>query len=232
MSEVEFGQLALSVGLRDDATLDTFFPGDNVEVIATLSQARQFAEQFVFLWGQSGVGKTHLLQGACHAVTGKGQGALFLPLNTIAYRPDVFVGLEHLSLVCLDDIEAIAGQPIWEEAIFHLFNRLKTSQTTLIIAGTRPPRQLPIVLPDLLSRLNWGLTYHIKPLNDEQKLKALSLRADNRGIELPIDVGRFLLARCVRNMGELYLILDQLDQASLAAQRRLTIPFVKRVLNI
>lgn len=232
MSEVEFGQLALSVGLRDDATLDTFFPGDNVEVIATLSQSRQFAEQFVFLWGQSGVGKTHLLQGACHAVTGKGQGALFLPLNTITYRPDVFVGLEHLSLVCLDDIEAIAGQPIWEEAIFHLFNRLKTSQTTLIIAGTRPPRQLPIVLPDLLSRLNWGLTYHIKPLNDEQKLKALSLRADNRGIELPIDVGRFLLARCVRNMGELYLILDQLDQASLAAQRRLTIPFVKRVLNI
>lgn len=232
MPDVKFGQLALSVGLRDDATLDTFFSGDNQEMLATLSNVQQSKEQFIFLWGQEGVGKTHLLQGTCHNVTGKGHGALYLPLANLRYRPDLFVGLEQLSLVCLDDIDVIAGQSIWEEAIFHLFNRLKTSGTTLMVAATMPPRQLPVVLPDLRSRLHWGLTYHIHPLNDEQKLKALSLRAYNRGIELPLDVGRFLLSRCVRNMGELYAVLDQLDSASLAAQRRLTIPFVKRVLHI
>ncbi|MFO1258609.1 MAG: DnaA regulatory inactivator Hda [Gammaproteobacteria bacterium] len=232
MSDVKFGQLALSVGLRDDATLDTFFSGDNQEMVATLSNVQQSQEQFIFLWGPDGVGKTHLLQGTCHSVTGKGHGALYLPLADLCYRSDLFVGLEQLSLVCLDDIDVIAGQSVWEEAIFHLFNRLKTSGTTLMVASTMPPRQLPIILPDLRSRLHWGLTYHIHPLNDEQKLKALSLRAYNRGIELPLDVGRFLLSRCVRNMGELYAILDQLDSASLAAQRRLTIPFVKRVLHI
>lgn len=226
-------QLALKVDLKDDATLSSYWPGDNKEVIDTLlHHQRPTSELFVYLWGQPGVGKTHLIQGACHQATSQNKEAVYFPLKSMRYRADIFMGLEQLSLVCLDDIEAIVGDLKWEEAIFHLYNRLRANGTPLLISAQNPPHQLKVNLADLSSRLAWGLTYHIKPLCDEQKLQALTLRAMNRGLELPRDVGRFLLARCERNMGELYSILDQLDRASLIAQRRLTIPFVKHVLSL
>ncbi len=102
-------------------------------------------------------------------------------------------------------------------------------KTRLLITGDRPPRQLNLGLPDLASRLDWGQIYKLQPLSDEDKLQALQLRARLRGFELPEDVGRFLLKRLDREMRTLFMTLDQLDRASITAQRKLTIPFRQRV---
>ena len=157
-----------------------------------------------------------------------------MPLDKRAYFvPEVLDGMEQLALVCIDNIECIAGDEEWEMAIFNLYNRiLETGRTRLFITGDRPPRQLNLRLPDLASRLDWGQICKLQPLSDEEKLLALQLRGKLRGFELPEDVGRFLLKRLDREMRTLFMTLDQLDRASITAQRKLTIPFVKEILGL
>ena len=155
----------------------------------------------------------------------------YVPLDKRAYFvPEVLDGMEQLALVCIDNIECIAGDEEWEMAIFNLYNRIpETGRTRLFITGDRPPRQLNLRLPDLASRPDWGQIYKLQPLSDEEKLLALQLRGKLRGFELPEDVGRFLLKRLDREMRTLFMTLDQLDRASITAQRKLTIPFVKEI---
>lgn len=228
-------QLPLSIDLRDDCTLETFYAADNEQVLDQIKLCAQGeGEQFIYLWGREGVGRSHLLQGACHWAGRKNIAAVYLPLLDLQKRdPAKLVeGLERLRLVCIDDIDVVCGQPLWEEALFYLFNRLRTANHQLIIAANGPPKSLLLKLADLQSRLSWGVTYQIQPLDDEQLLAALQLRAKQRGLELSKEVGAFLIRRFARDMPHLYSILDQLDKASLAAQRRLTIPFVKSVFSL
>lgn len=235
MTDFGFDQLPLSFGLRDDKTLDTYYPGNNAQIMTQIKlMAQKEDELFVYLWGREGVGKTHLLQGACHWASDHQVSAMYLSLVEILSRhtPALLEGLERIELVCLDDIEAVAGNAQWEEALFHFFNRSRAAGQRLIIAGNAPLKSLPIKLADLHSRLTWGITYHAQGLADEQLLEALQLRAKQRGLELSHEVGAFLVRRCARSMPKLYELLERLDKASLAAQRRLTIPFVKSILKI
>ena len=227
-------QLPLNIQLRDDATLMSFYPGDNIEVINAIQQLTGRKEgAFMYLWGQEGVGRSHLLQAACHAASEVGINAVYVPLLEQKYfSPAILQGIEEISLICIDDIQVIMAQPAWEEALFHLFNRIQLQGNCLLVAADVSPKNLSSTLPDLKSRLASGITYQIHRLSDEQKIQALQLRAQQRGLQLAKTVGQFLLSRCSRDMVELFSILEKLDQASLAEQRRLTIPFVKQVLAL
>lgn len=227
-------QIPLDIHWRDDATLESFYPGDNDEALTAVSElSSDQGEPFVYLWGQSGVGRTHLLQAACRAASENGLSAFYFSLrdlNQLSFN--ILQGLEDLSLICIDDIEKIAGLSNWEEGLFHLFNRIQANKRRLLIAAEFSPKDLPLALPDLKSRLNWGVTYQLHRLTDEQKIKVLQLRASVRGLQLTETVSQFLVNHCSRDMTKLYAILEKLDQASLAEQRRLTIPFVKHVLAL
>lgn len=222
-------QLPLNVTLRDDATLANYYPGDNEEVVTHLGVSAEHNEALsLYLWGARGAGKSHLLQAVCHAVGARGGTAAYLPLTQLkSLSPSVTEGLEQVDVVCIDDINAVAGDPPWEAALFHLYNRCREHGSRLINSGAAAPAGLGLGLADLTSRLGGGLVFHIKPLSDEQMMAALQLRAGRRGIELPVDVARYLLRRCKRDMTALASLLERLDHASLAAQRRLTIPFVR-----
>lgn len=189
---------------------------------------------YIYFWSREGGGRSHLLHAACVELSQCGQAVGYVPLDKRAYFvPEVLDGMEQLALLCIDNIECIAGDPAWEMAIFNLYNRiLETGSTRLLITGDRPPRQLNLSLPDLASRLDWGQIYKLQPLSDEDKLLALQLRARLRGFELPEDVGRFLLKRLDREIRALFMTLDQLDHASITAQRKLTIPFVKEIFSL
>lgn len=227
-------QLPLNIHLRDDAAFESFYPGPNQAVFNALWQfAHLQGEHFIYLWGCHGVGKTHLLQAVCHYVQDHYQTGFYLPFKEVdAYDVSVLEGLENFDLICLDDIHLIAGQSIWEEALFHLYNRLRDNQRYLLVSASAAAPYLGIKLPDLVSRLVWGLTFHLHELSDQEKLAALQFRAQLRGIKLNDSVGQFLLNRYARDMHGLFVMLDKLDQASLIAQRRLTIPFVKNVLGV
>jgi len=136
-------------------------------------------------------------------------------------------GLEQQAVVTVDDVHAIAGQAAWEEALFHLFNRLREAGNRLVVSARGAPAALNLQLPDLVSRLGWGPVFQLQPLDDDGKRAALQLRARQRGMELPDEVAWYLLRRSPRDMDSLFELLQRLDVASLAAQRRLTIPFVR-----
>lgn len=227
-------QLPLGLTLRDSACFDSYFPGSNREAVDSLQQAAAGqGEAFVYLAGADGMGKTHLLQAACHRASQDRRTTAYLPLRHIPEFPAAaFDGLERLALVCLDDIEVLAGNTAGEEALFNLFNRMRDSGSHLLVAAAMRADKAGFRLPDLVSRLGWGVTYTLKPLADAEVLAALSCRAAGRGLELPEETAGFLLKRIPRDLPSVFDLLDRLDEASMIEQRRLTIPFVKSVLDL
>jgi DnaA family protein len=228
-------QLTLGLALRQDATFANFSPGSNDTLINLLkSSLHGVGERFYFLWGAPGLGASHLLHACCHEAGRLALPAVFLDMQQHAdLSPGILEGLETVSVLCLDNISAIAGLPDWEEGLFHLYNRARANaHTCFIVADHNPPMQLPLHLPDLRSRLAWGLVYELQALSDPEKLALLQVKAKQRGLDLSEDVGHFILQRCNRDFPSLLHTLAQLDKASLVEQRRLTIPFVKRILGI
>ncbi|MGO3770154.1 MAG: DnaA regulatory inactivator Hda, partial [Vreelandella alkaliphila] len=217
-------QLPLGVGLRDDATFNNYYASQaNASLMEYLSrQLKSDAEPFLYLWGAPGSGRSHLLQAACHAASDADKRALYLPLADLGHFPPLMLeDIERLDLVAIDDLEYVIGRKRWEEALFHAFNRLRDAGKALVIAANTSPRQLDVALPDLASRLTWGVTFHLHPLDDNERLAALKLRANVRGMQLPDDVGRYIMHRGPRELGDLCHALETLDQASLSAKRKL-----------
>lgn len=146
--------------------------------------------------------------------------------------PEILRGLEKAALVAIDDINYVARQFSWEKSLLHLYDLLREGPSCLLVASRNKPTTLDLSLPDLHSRLNWGLVYQLEPLDDDQKHAALQLQATKRGMELSDEVADFLLRRSERDMHSLTNLLTQLERASMAAQRRLTVPFARQVLGI
>ena len=225
-------QLPLGLKLRDGATFANFLAGPNAAAVdAVRGCADGDGERFVYLAGPAGAGKSHLLQAACRLAGEAGGACAYLPLAEVP-APEALEGLEVLDLVCLDDFQVVAGRRPWEEAVFHFFNRWWEGRGRLVVAAQGRPAELGLGLADLRSRMEWGLGCGLRVLDDGSKIEALRLRARARGLDLPDEVGRYLLRRLPRDLGALFDVLDRLDDASLVAQRRLTVPFIKEVLGV
>ncbi len=147
------------------------------------------------------------------------------------FDPAMLEGVEGVDLVCIDHIESVVGEPEWEEALFHLFNRVLQQQTALLLGAAQPPRGMAVQLPDLLTRLASCAVFQVKTLSDEGKVRLLCDRADEKGVELPVESAQYILNRSERSIGRLLEILDRLDQSSLSAGRKLTIPFIKETMR-
>jgi len=224
-------QLTLGVGLDDDARFKNFFISDvNQSLVSALAAGEE--EPFLYIWGNGSPGLSHLLQASCNKSTAEGRASIYVPLaDQSQFAPQILEGAESLALVCIDDIENIAGDVEWEGALFTAFNAMRQTGTQLIVAGHMAAQQLTTQLPDLHSRLQSGLLFQLFELSDEDKLSALQLRARHRGLDLPDVVGEFILLRAERNLSALMQILDELDHSSMQQQRRLTVPLVKSTLG-
>lgn len=226
-------QLPLALSLSPRMSFDDFVPGPNLEALNRLQHiAAGVDSSAVYLFGPPGTGKSHLLQAACVHAAEVGGRAQYLPLAGHGeLHPGMVEGLEAMDLVCIDDIDAVAGMPDWEQALLHLYNRIRDRRQPLVMAGTASPGTSALGLADLRSRLGWGVVYQLRALDDEGKLLAVQRRAAAQGFELPREVAEFMLRHCARDLVSLLAVLRRLDTASLAAQRRLTIPFVKGMLK-
>lgn len=226
-------QLALGVRLRDSSLFESYYSGRNqASVDALLNLQAAQPPTCVFVHGAASTGKTHLLQAWCARAGRRGEAVAYLPLaDLLTLGPDLLAGCGELDGVCVDDVGLIAGRHDWERALFALHQQLDERRGRLMVAGTVPPAQSGIELADLRSRLGGGLLLTLHPLDEAEQLRALQLRARLRGFELPDEAAGYLLRRLPRDMATLCSLLDELDEASLAAQRKLTVPFVKGVLE-
>jgi DnaA family protein len=227
-------QLTLGIPLKDEATFANFYAAKNAEIVAELKKtASGVGEASIYICATRSQGCSHLLQASCHYAHQHQLRSIYLPLaSLITHSASVLEGFEPVALVCLDDLEVIAGKPEWEKAVFHLYNRIYDAGGHMLFAADDLPQSIHLILPDLISRLSAGMVYQLHPLTDTEKLFALTMHAEQRGINLSEEVGKYILTHCPRHMGTLLSVLDVLDRASLAAQRRLTIPFVKEVLQL
>jgi DnaA family protein len=225
-------QLPLPVQLRDESTLDNFLPlaGTQALIAALRDQAAGSGEAIIYIYGPTGVGKSHLLQASCHLA---GAGAIYLPLGELAdFGPeDVVQGIEAMDLVCLDDMDRVLGRADWELALFNFCNRARQRGCAVLVAGNAAPRALGVDLPDLRSRLAWGIVYQLAQAGDEEKIAILQFRAARRGLALGREVCSYIVSRSARDLEALLALLETLDNASLVEQRALSIPFVKAVLG-
>lgn len=223
-------QLALPLQLADHAVFASFHAAGNETLVATLRSlaAGQLASG-CWLWGSTATGKTHLLQAVCDAA---GDRAAYIPIATLAVAgPGILEGLEARKVVCIDDVDEVAGDAAWETALFTLVNALQDNGGQMVVSATAPPRECGFDLADLRSRMSRLAVFQVHSLDEAQRVSALQLRAGHRGLELPDDTATYLLRRTARDMGSLYDLLDRLDLEALRAQRRLTIPFVRDVLR-
>jgi len=227
-----FTQLTLDLALKDSFTFDNFVSSNNPLLIDLLKSKNADIEKQIYIWGTHNTGKTHLLQALCQYNFDRNIKLSFLPLNQlIDYSPEVFQGQEEMDICCIDDVQLLQNKTDWQEALFDLINRARESNTRLIIAANQPPAEININLKDLVSRLQWGPVFKLNELSDIEKCKALQQRAQSRGFDLADNVANYLLNNCNRDIADLFAVLDTLDKAQLQQHRRLTIPFVKSVLD-
>lgn len=231
MTALPHPQLPLGFEPGELFTFESYVSESNA-IAAGLAQqtALNEGEKQLYFWGDSGRGKSHILQASCNLAAKNRQTVCYLTQTEIRNQSTaIFDGLEQLELICLDDIDSWLVDTDWETALFDLINRIRENNNRLIMASSHPPEEAFVKLPDLRSRLSWGPVFQLQELSDKEKYQALRYRARQNGLELTENVAAYLMQRYPRDMFGLFERLAVLDKASMAMQRRLTIPLVKSV---
>lgn len=225
-------QLPLALRWPRRQRFEHFHAGANAAALAALQTlVTDPAASWVYLDGPAGSGKSHLLMAACQAASALGRRVQYLPLGALGDAAAAIRGVAGSDLLALDDIDAIVGRRDAEHALFDLYNQARAEGGAMVFAARSAPAQLGLNLPDLRSRLGACTRLALKPLDDAERREVLKSQASARGIELDEPVLDWLFAHYARDLPALLDLLDRLDRASLAAQRRVTVPFLRDLLR-
>lgn len=223
-------QLLLPVSVSEHMVFESFYPGPNLEIYQAL-QAN--VQKSLWISGVQSSGKTHLLQATFQRCIRLSKSSLYIPMREFdQFSPEILDDLEQLHLICIDDIEFILGNQAWERKLLDLYERIQTTDTHLVVASHDSPKGINFFLPDLASRFSMSLIHQLEMLSEIEILSAIQMHAEVRGFNLPKESVNYLLKRVERNVGSLIDIIEILDYESLSKQRKLTIPFIKNILNI
>ncbi len=219
-------QLALELASPPAPTLDNFVVGDNAEVIAAVRALARGdgGERFVYLWGGSGSGRTHLLQAVLREWRGAGRIAHFCTRDVLPAAAAVAA----TDAIAVDDVQHMP--PPAQIELFNIYNNLRDSSGLLLVVGDVPPARLAL-RADLLTRLAWGLVYEVSALSEGDRRAVVQDYAVARGFELPDEVTAYLLARAPRDLSSLRALVDTLDRLSLEQKRAITVPLARELLQ-
>lgn len=236
MEPIIADQLVLPVAPPEFFRFNDFYPGDNllvVEHLKALVEQQDNISSLCYISGKPGTGKTHLLHATAEYAGSQNIPVIYLDLSELmTLSQECLLGLEQYRIVCLDNIQVIEGDYAWQQAVFDLINRILESEHAVLFSAEKLPKLLNIELKDLVSRLDWGVSFTLEALSDEQLIEALIIKAGTKGLKLPKEVASFLIKHFRRDMKSLVEVLVRLDERSLQTQRNLTIPFVKAELQL
>lgn len=212
--------------------LEDFHAGPNAAVLDAVRHLLEEPGAVLFLSGPEGCGKSHLLNGLCRAARERDMAAFYIALKRLPEAAAAGLeGLQQLDLVCVDDLDRVVGNPVWERALFRCFNEVRAAQGRLLIGSRAPLGSLRFGLPDLASRLAWGVRLKLQVPDDDDKRAIIRQRARSLYIELPGDVEDYLLKHGRRDMASLLHVVEALKDAAFAGKRRITVPLAREVLQ-
>ena len=225
-------QIPLQLEPRRPDRFDEFVAGPNENALAAVRQLLDETGGSLFLSGPEGSGKSHLLNALCHAARENGLAAFYIALKRLPEEAAASLeGLQVLDLVCVDDLDAVAGNPVWENALFACFNEVRAAHGRLLVSSSQSLASLELCLPDLASRLAWGVRQNLRLPDDDGKLQILQQRARTLRIDLPEDVQNYLLKHSKRDMSSLLLALERLKDAAFVSKRKITVPLAREILK-
>lgn len=218
-------QLALTLAPAPAPALDNFFPGRNAELLTLLGNlvAGRNVERSVYLWGEAGSGRSHLLRATVDGLQAAGLVCLYVRRGDPVPVPSA-----ELRAVAVDDVETLDARN--QRAFFNLYNQIRERTGIVLAAGDAPPARLKL-RPELVTRLGWGLVYQVQALTDDEKALALKRHAASRSFDLPDGVIDYLQRHMSRDLPSLMSILDAIDRHSLEAKRPITLPLLKELLR-
>ena len=226
------GQLPIPLANEDKASFDNFWTGHNFELVSALRSSVTTGEpKVVYFYGPPGCGKSHLLYAAMRLAREEIINTSYLSLSEKSVSPEMLEVIDVAHVVCVDNIQAWAGDEHRERALFTLFEQIKHAGGQLLVAALQRPESSGFAIRDLVSRLSSGLIYPIKELSDEQRVEAIKLRAQYRGLSMTEEVVKYLVSRAPRDTAVLFNVLDDIDRKSLVEKRRVTIPFLQDLLK-
>jgi DnaA family protein len=230
MAAAKQGLLPLEARRPD--RFEDFVPGENSAVLESLKELVLTGGQCLFLSGPAGSGKSHLLNAACNLASQIDRQAFYIAPGRLPPTAAAgLAGLDGMDLVCVDDIDQCVGQRQWEEALFHCFNRLREQGGSLVASSSSRLSALQFSLPDLASRLAWGLRLQLLPLDEQGKSEVMQRWAGAHDIQLPDEVRSYLLSRGSRELPALLESLEAVRVAALSAKRKITVPLAREVLQ-
>ena len=225
-------QIPLALNIGDKATFENFWTGHNTELVAAIkASVLTGGPRLLFFYGASSAGKSHLLFSAIRLAQEEIVNASYLSLDDQNVSPEMLEVIDVEHLVCIDNLQRWAGNEVHERALFTLFEQARHHGGQLLVCASQPPEQCGFKLADLISRLSSGLVYPLQELSEEQQFEAVKMRAANRGLSIADEVVRYMLSRSSRDTGEVFNMLDKIDRASLIEKRRITIPFLQKLIN-
>jgi DnaA family protein len=225
-------QIPLQLEPRRPDRFEDFVTGPNAAVLASVMGLLDEPGGSLFISGPDGTGKSHLLNALCHSARERGLAAFYIALSKLSDEAAASLeGLRVLDLVCVDDLDSVAGNPTWEKALFACFNEVRSAGGRLLVSSKMPLSKLEFSLPDLASRLAWGVRQNLQLPDDEGKLEILRQRANALRIEIPEEVQNYLIKHGKRDMASLLQTLEQLKDAAFAEKRKITIPMARKILR-
>ncbi len=226
-------QIPFKFGQDPKIDLDSFLPNKNEPILDLLNAiASKDKRHHLYLWGGAATGKTHLLQAVCKRANDYGHQVAYIPLDKRAeINTNILDDLGLFDIVCIDDIDAIGHDLQWQQGLTWLYNELRDNHHSMLMSSKVLPQDSPLQLADLKSRLAWDQIYQIQPPDDALKIMILKQKAQARSFELSDDVVDYLMRRVDRDLNSLVKIIEGIEQASFAAKRKITIPFLRQVLE-
>lgn len=233
-------QLVLPVHQQNEFTFENFIAGENDEAVTHLKlllegpSSVMSSKSLTLIQGATGTGKTHMLLAVDHLAQRRKLKHQYLDINSLIKMPaEVLHNLGVFDVLCIDNVDSVAGDSEWQEQLFDLINQfLETDGRALIMSTRARPQASAYTLPDLVSRLIWGTVFTLKELSEIDKIKAVESQMGVRGLNVQHEAVAYLMKRTARDMHMLMDIVEQLDKLSLQSQRKLTIPFIKDALKL
>ena len=223
-------QLTFPWNKDNKSSFDSFYASKLNKHLLSLLQNNAFKDDLL-IFGTKDSGKTYLLQALCNHFSNQGKSSFYLPMKQAKeLSVDILESLESMELVCIDGIESIVGNKVWEIGLFNLINRSLNSENRLIFTSSKNIDVMNFELKDLDSRLRKIQSHELYALADDEILSALKHIANLRSIELGSKEAQYLLTYANRNISDLVQILENLDQLSMEMKRKITIPLIKEVI--